>query len=81
MKMICVLIVKILFDMVPCLSAEHSIQSKMTTYEKRVLLFLNAARDLPVDIQREILKYYPPPNLSPRMKEFISRWKARRANA
>ena len=52
----------------------------MPTYETRVLLFLNAAQELPVDIQREILKYYPPPKLSPRMQGFLARWKARPAN-
>ena len=53
----------------------------MTLYERRVLLLLNATQKLPLDIQMEILKHYPPPKLSPRMQGFVSRWKARRANA
>ncbi len=52
----------------------------MPTYEKRVILFLNATRELPVDIQREILKHYPRPQVSQRMQGFLDRWKARRAN-
>ena len=52
----------------------------MPTYETRVLLLLNATQELPVDIQREILKYYPRPQVSQRMQGFLDRWKARRAN-
>lgn len=53
----------------------------MPTYEKRVLLFLNATQKLPVDIQREILKHYPRPRVSQRMQGFLDRWKTRRTNA
>ena len=53
-------------------------QTKMPTRERRILLFLAATRDLPVDIQREILRHYPPPKLSPRIQGFVSRWKAAR---
>jgi hypothetical protein len=53
-------------------------QTKMPTRERRILLLLAATRDLPVDIQREILRHYPPPERSPRIQGFVSRWKAAR---
>ena len=56
------------------------VQSTMTTYDKRVLLLLNATQELPADLQKEILKHYPRPQVSPRMQGFLDRWKARRAN-
>ena len=53
----------------------------MTLYERRVVLLLNVTQELPMDIQMEILKHYPRPQVSPRMQGFLDRWKARRANA
>lgn len=65
---------------IPGLRPVEDVYLIMTTYEKRVLLFLNATQDLPVDIQQNILKYYPPPKMSPRMQGFLARWKARPSN-
>lgn len=83
-RIIGVLIVKILFEEVPTPVALQRNTTYgvglMTTYDKRVLLLLNATQGLPVDIQREILKHYPRPRVSQRMQGFLDRWKARRAN-
>tara|TARA_Y100000389_G_C17193200_1_gene379906 strand:+ start:320 stop:550 length:231 start_codon:yes stop_codon:yes gene_type:complete len=75
-----------LFEIVPGLNAygvapihTYSV-GLMTTYDKRVILFLNATQELPVDIQMEILKHYPRPQVSQRMQGFLDRWKAHRAN-
>ena len=73
---------KNLFDMVRGPNAIYidHINCTMPTYDTRVLLLLNATQELPVDIQREILKYYPRPQVSQRMQGFLDRWKARRTN-
>ena len=55
-------------------------QATMPTYDTHVLLLLNATRELPTDLQREILKHYPRPRVSQRMQGFLDRWKARHTN-
>ena len=69
-----------MFKIVRGPECEATVQSTMSTYDKRVLLFLNATQELPVDLQMEILKHYPRPQVSQRMQGFLDRWKARRAN-
>lgn len=68
--------------MVPGLNATGIVQTLglMTTYDKRILLFLSATQELPTDLQMEILKHYPRPQVSRRMQGFLDRWKARYAN-
>lgn len=80
MRIIGVLIVKILFEEILSSICSAADQSTMPTYDRRVLLLLNATQELPVDLQMEILKHYPRPKVSPRMQGFLDRWKARNAN-
>tara|TARA_R110001592_G_C13165382_1_gene749338 strand:+ start:638 stop:847 length:210 start_codon:yes stop_codon:yes gene_type:complete len=68
--------------MVPGLNAAGIDQTLglMPTYDKRILPFLSATPELPTDLQMEILKHYPRPQVSQRMQGFLDRWKARCAN-